>query len=92
MGRNNGVLWKIKEEAMMIENCADILGSLDPADYCRPVMTLLLKRLNDTFEENAEGLIQADKNEKEALCQRKFILKVRSVTETETKIITEEEK
>jgi hypothetical protein len=34
-------------------------------------MTLLfLKRLNDTFEENAEKLIQADKNEKEALYQR----------------------
>jgi hypothetical protein len=33
-------------------------------------MTLLfLKRLNDTLEENAEKLIQADKNEKEALCQ-----------------------
>jgi type I restriction-modification system DNA methylase subunit len=68
-------------------------NTLDPADYRQAVMTLLfLKRLNDTFEENAEGLIQADKNEKEALCQRKFILKVRSVTETETKIITEEEK
>jgi hypothetical protein len=33
---------------------ADILrGSLDPADYRQPIMTLLfIKRLNDTFEEN----------------------------------------
>jgi type I restriction-modification system DNA methylase subunit len=38
---------------------ADILrGSLDPSEYRQPVMTLLfLKRLNDTFEENAEKLI-----------------------------------
>jgi type I restriction-modification system DNA methylase subunit len=43
---------------MMIENCADILrGSLDPVDYRMPVMTLFLKRLNDTFEENAEKLV-----------------------------------
>ena len=34
MSRYNGILWKIKEEVMMTENCADILrGSLDPADY-----------------------------------------------------------
>lgn len=34
-------------------------------------MTLLfLKRLNDPLEENEEKLIQADKNEKEAYCQR----------------------
>jgi|SRR5215211_8200133 len=47
---------------------ADILrGSLDPADYRQPVMTLLfLKRLNDTFEENAEKLIQEGKSDKEA--------------------------
>jgi hypothetical protein len=40
----------------------DILrGSLDPADYRHPVMILLLlKRLNDTFEENAENLIKED--------------------------------
>jgi type I restriction-modification system DNA methylase subunit len=32
-------------------------GSLDPSDYRQPIMTLLfLKRLNDTFEENAEKL------------------------------------
>jgi type I restriction-modification system DNA methylase subunit len=38
---------------------ADILrGSLDPPDYRQPIMTLLfIKRLNDTFEENAEKLI-----------------------------------
>ncbi len=37
-------------------SAADILrGSLDPGEYRQPVMTLLfLKRLNDTFEENAE--------------------------------------
>ena len=51
---------------MMTENNTDILrGSLDPADYRQAVMTLLfLKRLNDTFEENAEKLIQEGKSEK----------------------------
>jgi hypothetical protein len=40
MRRYNGILCKLKEEVMMIENCADILrGSLDPADYRQPVMT-----------------------------------------------------
>src|ERR687886_1059883 len=49
-------------------SAADILrGSLDPADYRQPVMTLLfLKRLNDTFEENAEKLIKDGKSEREA--------------------------
>jgi type I restriction-modification system DNA methylase subunit len=44
-------------------SAADILrGSLDPGDYRQPVMTLLfLKRLNDTFEENAEKLIEQGK-------------------------------
>ena len=39
---------------------ADILrGSVEPSHYRQPVMTLLfLKRLNDTFEENAEKLEQ----------------------------------
>jgi type I restriction-modification system DNA methylase subunit len=42
-------------------------GSLDPADYHQPMMTLLfLKRLNDTFEENTEKLIQEGKSEKQA--------------------------
>jgi type I restriction-modification system DNA methylase subunit len=47
---------------------ADILrGSLDPSEYRQPVMTLLfLKRLNDTFEENAEKLIKQGKNQREA--------------------------
>ena len=57
---HNGILWKIKKEkAMTTENCADIpKGSLDPADYRQPVMTLLfLITLNDTFEENAERII-----------------------------------
>jgi type I restriction enzyme M protein len=47
---------------------ADILrGSLDPADYRQPIMTLLfIKRLNDTFEENAERLMKEGKSEKEA--------------------------
>jgi hypothetical protein len=29
-----------------------------------------MRRLNDTFEENEEKLIQADKNKKQAYCQR----------------------
>lgn len=47
---------------------ADILrGSVEPSVYRQPVMTLLfLKRLNDTFEENAEKLEQKGKNKKEA--------------------------
>jgi type I restriction enzyme M protein len=47
---------------------ADILrGSLNPALYRRPVMTLLfLKRLNDTFEDNAERLVAIGKSTKEA--------------------------
>jgi hypothetical protein len=37
--------------------CYILRGSLDPADYRQPVMaSLFLKRLNDTFEENAENL------------------------------------
>jgi type I restriction enzyme M protein len=49
-------------------SAADILrGSLDPSEYRQPVMTLLfLKRLNDTFEENAEKLVKQGKSEKEA--------------------------
>lgn len=49
-------------------SAADILrGSLDASEYRQPVMTLLfLKRLNDTFEENAEKLIKKGKTEKEA--------------------------
>lgn len=49
-------------------SAADILrGSLDASEYRQPVMTLLfLKRLNDTFEENAEKLIKQGKSEKEA--------------------------
>ena len=47
---------------------ADILcGSVEPSVYRQPVMTLLfLKRLNDTFEENAEKLEQEGKSKKEA--------------------------
>ena len=47
---------------------ADILrGSLDPGDYRQPVMTILfIKRLNDTFEENAEKLVKEGRSEKEA--------------------------
>ena len=39
-------------------SAADILrGSLDAGEYRQPIMTILfLKRLNDTFEENAERL------------------------------------
>ena len=41
-------------------SAAEILrGSLDASEYRQPVMNLLvLKRLNDTFEENAENLIK----------------------------------
>ena len=51
---------------------ADILrGSLDPADYRQPIMTLLfIKRLNDTFKENVEKLvttIRKVKNIKESI-------------------------
>jgi type I restriction-modification system DNA methylase subunit len=47
---------------------ADILRcSLDPSEYHQPVMTLLfLKRLNDTFEENAEKMINEGKTKKKA--------------------------
>jgi type I restriction-modification system DNA methylase subunit len=75
-------------------SAADILrGSLDPADYRQPVMTLLfLKRLNDTFEENAENLIQANKMRKKPYVkEEELVLKVRRPV-TETKTITEEEK
>ncbi|WP_370519336.1 type I restriction-modification system subunit M [Nitrososphaera sp. AFS] len=49
-------------------SAADILrGSLDPSEYRQPVMTILfIKRLNDTFEENAEKLISEGKSQKEA--------------------------
>jgi len=49
-------------------SAADILrGSLDASEYRQPVMTLLfLKRLNDTFEENAEKLVKQGKSQKEA--------------------------
>ena len=49
--------------------CSDILrGSLDPSEYRQPIMTLLfLKRLNDTFEENAEKLIKEGKSRKRSV-------------------------
>ena len=54
-------------------NAADILrGSLDASEYRQPVMTLLfLKRLNDTFEENAENLVKKGMNKKEAYNKRR---------------------
>ena len=57
-------------------------------------MTLLfLKRLNDTFEENAEKLIQANKmkNKPYVNVKEQLVLKVRRPV-TETKTMTEEEK
>jgi type I restriction enzyme M protein len=49
-------------------SAADILrGSLDPGEYRQPIMSLLfLKRLNDSFEENAEKLINEGKSKNEA--------------------------
>ena len=49
-------------------SATDILrDSLDPSEYRQPVMTLLfIKRLNDTFKENAEKLIKQGKSQKEA--------------------------
>ena len=54
-------------------SAADILrGSLDSSEYRQPVMTLLfLKRLNDTFEENAEDLVNKGINKKEAYNKRR---------------------
>jgi type I restriction enzyme M protein len=54
-------------------SAADILrGSLDPSEYRQPVMTLLfLKRLNDTFEENAEKMIKEGKSKKESYENRR---------------------
>ena len=56
-------------------SAADILwGSLDPSDYRQPIMTLLfVKRLNDTFEENAEKLIKGGK-------VRKKLMRIRTDT------------
>ena len=56
-------------------SAADILrGALDSSEYRQPVMTLLfLKRLNDTFEENAESLIKKGINKKEAYNKRRHI-------------------
>jgi hypothetical protein len=55
MRQYDGILWKIKEIEVMTENCTDIPRVLDATDYRLPLMTLLfMKRLNDTFEENAE--------------------------------------
>ena len=57
-------------------SAADILrGSLDASEYRQPVMTLLfLKRLNDTFEENAEKLIKKGMNKKEAYSKRRHYI------------------
>ena len=45
---------------------------MDASEYRQPVMTLLfLKRLNDTFEENAEKLIKNGMNKKEAYSKRR---------------------
>jgi type I restriction-modification system DNA methylase subunit len=55
-------------------SAADILmGSLDSSDYRQPIMTLLfLKRLNDTFEENAENLITKGINEIDGSNQSRY--------------------
>ena len=47
--------------------------------------------LNDTFEENAENLIQANKMRNKPYVEEQLVLKVRKPV-TETKTITEEEK
>ena len=46
------------------------LGLLDPIDYGLPIITLFLKRLNDTVEENAEKLIQEGKVKKRPMITR----------------------
>ena len=53
---------------------------------------LFLKRLNDTFEENAENLIRANKMRKKRYVEEEeqLVLKV-SKPVTETKTMTEEE-
>ena len=63
---------RIRGVSLLKENCADILrGSLDSTGYRLPVRTLLfLKRLNNTFEENPEKLIQERKSEKEVYCSK----------------------
>ncbi|MFZ0328047.1 MAG: type I restriction-modification system subunit M N-terminal domain-containing protein [Nitrososphaeraceae archaeon] len=65
-------------------NAADILrGSLDPSDYRQPIMTLLfLKRLNDTFEENAEKLDKRTSNlfSKTIVEEGDLVLAVRGAT------------
>ena len=55
-----------------IWEAADILrGSLDAQEYRQPVMTILfLKRLNDTFEENVEKLVNEGQTRKKA--EQKF--------------------
>ena len=55
-----------------IWEAADILrGSLDAQEYRQPVMTVLfLKRLNDTFEENVEKLVNEGQTRKKA--EQKF--------------------
>lgn len=62
LGELKSYLWK----------AADILrGSLDAQEYRQPVMTVLfLKRLNDTFEENVEKLVQEGNAQKKA--EQKF--------------------
>ena len=52
---------------------------------------LFMRRLNDTFEENAENLIQANKMRKKRYVKEQLVLKVRKPV-TETKTIQEEEK
>jgi HsdM-like protein len=53
----------------------DQLCPSDPGDYRQPIMTLLfIKRLNDTFEENADKLVQEGKSQKEDYENKKDII------------------
>ncbi len=61
--------------------------SLDSSEYHQPVMTLLfLKRLNDTFEENAENLINKGLNKKRPIRRDVIIFTFLKMLECQNRI------